>query len=115
MKGATFLDDLRCERFTFQSTLPMKGATLVARIHVLAISKFQSTLPMKGATFRASRSSLISVSHEFQSTLPMKGATHRWRRCTIGERVSIHAPNEGSDPQGDARLSQMAGFNPRSQ
>ncbi len=34
----------------FQSTLPMKGATVAIAADTLDTSGFQSTLPMKGAT-----------------------------------------------------------------
>jgi len=34
----------------FQSTLPMKGATLTLAVGQIPCKKFQSTLPMKGAT-----------------------------------------------------------------
>ncbi len=34
----------------------------------------------------------------FQSTLPMKGATKALTRYIAKPNVSIHAPNEGSDP-----------------
>ena len=55
---------------------------------------FQSTLPMKGAT-------IVNVNHPnldgFQSTLPMKGATWADAPPEKASNVSIHAPNEGSD------------------
>ncbi len=57
-------------------------------------TQFQSTLPMKGATRIAANCALGGM---FQSTLPMKGATDDYDDLTIQERVSIHAPNEGSD------------------
>ena len=57
--------------------------------------KFQSTLPMKGAT--VSRPTLRAASW-FQSTLPMKGATSPFSNRRTVMLVSIHAPNEGSDP-----------------
>ncbi len=82
--------------FPFQSTLPVRGAT-VSRLYNGASLSFQSTLPVRGATVRAQkyyyfgkisihapragsdtsfaqkiRSCLI-----FQSTLPVRGATHK--------------------------------------
>ena len=33
----------------------------------------------------------------FQSTLPMKGATKQTAQTNEAQKVSIHAPNEGSD------------------
>ena len=37
----------------------------------------------------------------FQSTLPMKGATFAFSAISCAIAVSIHAPNEGSDPEQD--------------
>ena len=34
----------------------------------------------------------------FQSTLPVKGATYETKTDPPDDRVSIHAPSEGSDP-----------------
>ena len=56
---------------TFQSTLPMRGATHIRCIFQI-ICKFQSTLPMRGAT---SWKMLYVADRVFQSTLPMRGAT----------------------------------------
>ena len=85
-------------KVTFQSTLPVRGATnplsilishfwisihapragsdVLRIIPFLASSAFQSTLPVRGATV------VISVSrapNEFQSTLPVRGATRSGR------------------------------------
>ena len=101
----------------FQSTLPMKGATGVPskNLHNVRVSihapnegsdeviqgfspaflQFQSTLPMKGATCDGRG---IGGSCVFQSTLPMKGATSQSDYDIADRLVSIHAPNEGSDP-----------------
>ena len=79
---------------TFQSTRPMRGATLLLRPFI-GLLLFQSTRPMRGATFavvRLCEPVLISIhaphagrdglyykpdcgSKEFQSTRPMRGAT----------------------------------------
>jgi len=97
---------------TFQSTLPVKGATCPGHSE-LAVSKFQSTLPVKGATAVHGglvagqcvsihapsvgsdyiSSTLRNKEKMFQSTLPVKGATSR-----------VHPPQ-----------SMSACFNPRSQ
>ena len=81
--------------FTFQSTLPAWGATLL-RIVATTITAFQSTLPAWGATHiepPQSASNIISIhaprmgsdvdastiqqnQDEFQSTLPAWGATN---------------------------------------
>ena len=79
----------------FQSTLPMRGATLALGTHLYFLQdfnphspcgerpsagvavrrrkrKFQSTLPMRGAT---AEMRVFLFCQEFQSTLPMRGAT----------------------------------------
>ena len=38
--------------YTFQSTLPVRGATLADSIRLLAQKSFQSTLPVRGATLK---------------------------------------------------------------
>ena len=78
----------------FQSTLPVKGATIAAGI-VAAIPQFQSTLPVKGATYTVVLQTGMSA--WFQSTLPVKGATPKSLDTVPFYEVSIHAPREGSD------------------
>ncbi len=77
----------------FQSTLPMRGATLNVAYAVCHI-EFQSTLPMRGATVMLL---LMRLCARFQSTLPMRGATylHLWHQKI--DEISIHAPHAGSD------------------
>ena len=97
---------------SFQSTLPARGATLVPRGKPATVSVFQSTLHARGATgINATQKALFA----FQSTLPARGATivEMYHLCGC-EKISIHAPREGSDP---LRLSMSASyrdFNPRS-
>ena len=55
----------------FQSTLPARGATIVASYRALGF-EFQSTLPARGAT---SGSTQRTSEFSFQSTLPARGAT----------------------------------------
>ena len=60
---------------TFQSTLPVKGATELLDL-LVETAEFQSTLPVKGATLYPKHNfSCLS----FQSTLPVKGATKHIR------------------------------------
>ena len=88
------LADLKTKRHTFQSTLPMRGATGRTGWKIGSVL-FQSTLPMRGATsdcLRTTRSRWNFNPHSpcgerlllfvrmyfgtlFQSTLPMRGAT----------------------------------------
>ena len=101
---------------TFQSTLPMRGATRLhypaSRLQRISIHaphagsdadgyvwlsvqlKFQSTLPMRGATLSAGHR---HAGCQFQSTLPMRGATRRGVAKSGTASISIHAPHAGSD------------------
>ena len=73
----------------FQSTLPMRGATVMRRCFYERI-KFQSTLPMRGAT--------VNRNHD---KIPDK-------------MISIHAPHAGSDNSKTKRCRSVSNFNPRS-
>ena len=55
---------------------------------------FQSTLPMRGAT---GISHPVHACHRFQSTLPMRGATEGNGPSDCGCVISIHASHAGSD------------------
>ena len=100
----------------FQSTLPVKGATVRFTVRV-PLTRFQSTLPVKGATGDAGldenvtvvsihaprEGSDLSVSFlRFRSKrvsihAPREGSDRGWRTHQWCYRVSIHAPREGSD------------------
>ena len=56
---------------------------------------FQSTLPVRGATVDWSPASVWMFL--FQSTLPVRGATFRAVDGISCKQISIHAPREGSD------------------
>ena len=94
----------------FQSTLPLRGATVVMHpAHAARI--FQSTLPLRGATptFKCSYPEYV-----FQSTLPLRGAT----KCSFPSRavlsISIHTPLAGSDSSSLPTRSPTTNFNPHS-
>ena len=57
----------------FQSTLPVRGATVIAGLLNTGLLLFQSTLPVRGAT--APAVSVLCRRTIFQSTLPVRGAT----------------------------------------
>ena len=83
----------------FQSTRPMRGATIKSGVHVSIAHAFQSTRPMRGATITIGRSLLISA---FQSTRPMRGATYSpWSEVGEFEDFNPRAPC-GARPAGDA-------------
>ena len=78
----------------FQSTLPVKGATMPA----IATQKSQDVsihAPREGSD--ALRRQIDALGAKFQSTLPVKGATSSAHARPSRTRVSIHAPREGSD------------------
>ena len=79
---------------TFQSTLPVWGATY-CQTATCGRLVFQSTLPVWGAT------SFVQVffcnTWQFQSTLPVWGATQIKSKCSRFILISIHAPRVGSD------------------
>ena len=58
---------------------------------------FQSTHPMRGATVLIGYTSLALF--EFQSTHPMRGATNAAEDFPRGRGISIHAPHAGCDVQ----------------
>ena len=89
-------------RSSFQSTLPVRGATWTATRKTTSTT-FQSTLPVRGATaiWRARKWRIII----FQSTLPVRGATYVDRIADPAIFISIHAPRAGSDFS--ARLVQL--------
>ena len=101
----------------FQSTRPIRGATVERRVGVIgriisihaphtgrdhrlfcqrgSKGRFQSTRPIRGATgfFHFN-----GMPFEFQSTRPIRGATTRLFPIWLTERISIHAPHTGRDP-----------------
>ncbi len=103
--------------YIFQSTLPVRGATLAnaglrspiqISIHApragsdfrplpltVAHSAFQSTLPVRGATGWRPPSPYPVL--QFQSTLPVRGATRYLIPPKKRSTISIHAPRAGSD------------------
>ena len=55
---------------------------------------FQSTLPVRGATSCAIGRTVLLI---FQSTLPVRGATQPRQPFLPPVNISIHAPRAGSD------------------
>ena len=116
----------------FQSTRPVRGATVVlgawqrafgyfnprapcgARHHPCTNNlwqpRFQSTRPVRGATCAASKDYAELV---FQSTRPVRGATHCGLTQTRGKGISIHAPRAGRDHALSVLRVVRINFNPR--
>ena len=117
----------------FQSTLPVRGATLIGNIPAYN-DGFQSTLPVRGATVYLYSPGLSGsdfnprspcgerhavhggaiVDSVFQSTLPVRGATYRDVAIQCDYGISIHAPRAGSDDCPASVCRQDRNFNPRS-
>ena len=71
---------------------------------------FQSTRPVRGATIFSPASVLLAL---FQSTRPVRGATVQMLQDVLANEISIHAPRAGRDCSDVARCSCQRDFNPR--
>ena len=119
---------------TFQSTLPVWGAThaydntilgATISIHAPRVgSDSIATIKQQDAQIsihapRVGSDQMLNAGakfvQKFQSTLPVWGATPRRRFCRMNRnQISIHAPRVGSDINGSVRLVGSPNFNPRS-
>ena len=96
---------------SFQSTLPVKGATWELRKEVIDII-FQSTLPVKGATGWIRKPKRPAT---FQSTLPVKGATLTSRYISyIARAFQSTLPVKGATVADFNSFPPFSNFNPRS-
>ena len=78
---------------------------------VLELQTFQSTLPVGGATVTVEGRFTIVI---FQSTLPVGGATCFCATTSTAYNISIHAPRGGSDLTIQRTIFRSDYFNPRS-
>ena len=120
---------------SFQSTLPVGGATFRNLAVVKALAIFQSTLPVGGATFnlnlfifdeenfnprspwgeRQEKEKLLAKVRKFQSTLPVGGATAAIRdREKAGILFQSTLPVGGATLPDHSPLEARYNFNPRS-
>ena len=90
----------------------MRGATTWTGEGQLAYQIFQSTLPVRGATMTIPPSPWLPTA--FQSTLPVRGATAMVAAGIFHRAISIHAPRAGSDGLIERRINRYKYFNPRS-
>ena len=90
----------------------MKGATSSVFMVTPFGKQFQSTLPMKGATLLGA---LIVKRIIVSIHAPNEGSDRTKRNADGRQSVSIHAPNEGSDVICVNVQHDPASFNPRSQ
>ena len=117
----------------FQSTLPLRGATLRIR-HIRIHNGISIHAPLAGSDhFRTGqvfsgyyfnprspcgeRHRLITGMEtclEFQSTLPLRGATYEQEYELTYNIISIHAPLAGSDMKTYVHYTDDMNFNPRS-
>ena len=64
-------------------------------VNVICEIAFQSTLPMRGVTLVPAP--VPALHRQFQSTLPMRGVTGNVAIDTGVHVISIHTPHAGSD------------------
>ena len=95
----------------FQSTRPMRDATILSFTVPEGKDIFQSTRPMRDATFI--NGNRIIVSELFQSTRPMRDATERMGINKSIVSISIHASHAGRDRNDLLIRPFLVYFNPR--
>ena len=78
----------------FQSTLPMRGATVAVR-HGGRSGGISIHTPHAGSDVTGT--ALVVRCSRFQSTLPMRGATAEPSDDSVKDLISIHTPHAGSD------------------
>ena len=80
----------------FQSTRPVRGATLLR--HPAGSRGQEHFNPRAPCGARLFPSADLQNAVQFQSTRPVRGATHAWSSSQrIAEKISIHAPRAGRD------------------
>ena len=95
----------------FQSTLPVRGATVSQYNNKNNINKFQSTLPVRGATGILSLS-IIFINISIHA--PRAGSDKNDFTLHQHFSISIHAPRAGSDNDINLQKINFVNFNPRS-
>ena len=78
----------------FQSTLPLRGATLILSPVLWLIRIFQSTLPLRGATPASQQQRIFNP---ISIHAPLTGSDFSGGCCPATKTISIHAPLTGSD------------------
>ncbi len=94
----------------FQSTRPVRGATLARKIGTAFLVCFNPRAPC-GA--RPINHQHHEVTKMFQSTRPVRGATREGRLMGMAAVVSIHAPRAGRDYRRAGGMAGDRSFNPR--
>ena len=111
MRGATRGSSFLPRPPVFQSTLPMRGATIKSRAMPRAKRNFN---PRSPCGERPKLTHIQRTSDVFQSTLPMRGATAVALVLDAKLIISIHAPHAGSDCAQTSPCAAGRYFNPRS-
>ena len=78
----------------FQSTRPLRGATLAFVLYCLELRYFNPRAPCGARLLHALE---LGEHHAFQSTRPLRGATLREGAFRLRRQISIHAPLAGRD------------------
>ena len=100
---------LMCQKY-FNPRAPC-GARQIASSPPASTKVFQSTRPMRGATIRVY--AFYKVTAVFQSTRPMRGATKTANAMLAKGKISIHAPHAGRDETARRAGRNRKYFNPR--
>ena len=95
----------------FQSTLPVRGATLHSRRKARKTINFN---PRSPCGERLNHAHNPNTRAAFQSTLPVRGATRSRLMAAWSQTISIHAPRAGSDGLQYYYYTIYVYFNPRS-
>ena len=99
-----------CGRKIFQSTHPLRGATVEGGITVVESWLFQSTHPLRGAT----PPRFLSIGGKpFQSTHPLRGATFCDVVSTTGSSFQSTHPLRGATVGLERVVLRRLNFNPR--
>ena len=85
------------DRILISIHAPHAGCDSATWLPLMSRMIFQSTHPMRGATLKNNAEPLCT--HPFQSTHPMRGATYAGAKGIHLKGISIHAPHAGCDPR----------------
>ena len=94
----------------FQSTHPLRGATLLV-VHFVELQRISIHAPLAGCDPAYIGDRIFP--DQFQSTHPLRGATGNGRDDMRVGIISIHAPLAGCDHAGSKRHGLRVDFNPR--
>ena len=94
--------DHQDNRYEFQSTRPIRGATTAKNTNTAADQQFQSTRPIRGATGRGSGGG--KGSGDFNPRAPYGARLWPQPIWMQSAKISIHAPHTGRDHTGTAEL-----------